>query len=439
MKPDNRTWVFWAICLTLGCVEPLPSPQQTPPTSPRPTTGSPTDARTTGTADPGSSGVADASSSSTTSGPGSDASTDGDPDGPTGLCEDPGPWPLDEWALGDPVAHGFDLAALEEAADYADSVESDCLLVVHDGELIFERYFGETGSTTPLQTWSMAKSYTSALVGIALGRGELGSVDDPVKAYLPELAGQPSGDVTLAQLLSMTAGMYVDVMDDMVEMFTAPDMTQKALSVGVQTEPGTAWQYSNVATQMFEPILRAATGRPADEYAQEHLWGPLGMNASWAKDEVGNPAMYMNVLASCRDHARFGYLYLHRGCWNGEQLVPAAWVEASTSPSTDFNPGYGWFWWLSGGHPTLDLVDSSELERGTLHPSGPDDSFCAVGLGGQIIEVVPSHDMVIVRIGRAAVDEIEGNPFPLFEILELLDEGKQEIHDEIVTRVLTAL
>lgn len=107
------------------------------------------------------------------------------------------------------------------------------------------------------------------------------------------------------------------------------------------------------------------------------------ITTEWFHDPAGNPALYMNVLATCRDHARFGYLFLHRGCWAGTRVVPEDWVAHATAPSTAQNPGYGWFWWRSGGEPTLDLVDASPLDRGTLHPGGPDDSFWAVGLGDE--------------------------------------------------------
>jgi CubicO group peptidase (beta-lactamase class C family) len=108
------------------------------------------------------------------------------------------------------------------------------------------------------------------------------------------------------------------------------------------------------------------------------------------------------------------------------------------APSQSMNDAYGFYMWRGAGDPALDLVDSSPLDRGALHPGAPEDSFCAVGLGGQLVEVVPSLDLVIVRMGRAAVEELEGNPFPLFEIFELLDEGQQQTHDGVVQRVLAA-
>lgn len=353
-------------------------------------------------------------------------------------CTPDGAWPEPDWMLGDPAAHGFDVAALEDAVAYAQSEESYCLLVVKDGELVLERYFGDATADTPMKSWSIAKSYVSAIVGIALDRGELGSIDDSIAQYLPELADDPREAVTLRHLLSMTAGLYQDVIDDMAGMFTATDMTAKALATTVHAEPGTAWQYSNVAVQLFEPIFRSL-GTRADEYARTNVWEKIGMDAEWYLDPAGNPALYMNVLATCRDHARFGYLLLRHGCWAGEQVIPAQWLADATHASQDMNLGYGHYFWLGAGDPTLDLVDSSPLDRGALHPGAPADSFCAVGLGSQFIEVVPSLDLVVVRMGHAAVEDLEGNPFPILEVFELLGEGEQAVHDEIVQRVFAAL
>ncbi len=375
----------------------------------------------------------------TTDPPGDDEGDDGSSGPPADVCESDAIFPTEDWTLGDPGAHGLDPALLDEAADWAEDNESRCLLVIKDGVLVYERYFADTDVSTMVKSWSIAKSHTSTAVGVALARGDLGSVDDSIAEYLPELAGTDKEAITLAHLLSMTAGLYSGVLDDMAGMFESMDMTQKALDTPLDHPPGTEWHYSNIAVQMFDPILRAATGMPVDEYTRMHVWDRIGMDAEWFHDPAGNPALYMNVLATCRDHARFGYLYLQRGCWAGEQVVPADWIEHATTASTDQNRGYGWLWWRSGGDPTLDLVDSTPLDRGTLHPGGPDDSFCAVGLGGQVIEVVPAHDMVIVRTGIAAVENLETSPFPLFDVLELLGEGKQEIHDEIVQRVLAAV
>ena len=176
-------------------------------------------------------------------------------------------------------------------------------------------------------------------------------------------------------------------------------MARLALRNPVTNPPGQLWEYNSHTVQLIEPILRQATGQAADEFAQTHLFEPLGMQATWQRDRSGNPAMYMNVSATCRDHAKFAYMYLRNGCWDGKILSEDFHARA-LSPSTEMNRGYGYWWWLNGETPTLDSVDFSE--RGdVLQPFAPDDAYLAIGLGNQVVEVIPSLDEVIVRMGVA--------------------------------------
>ena len=163
------------------------------------------------------------------------------------------------------------------------------------------------------------------------------------------------------------------------------------------------------------------------------------MDASWDKDKVGQPAMYMNVRASCKDHAKFGYLMLRKGCWKGKRILSESWVKNATSPSQSFNKGYGYWWWLNGHKPTLDSV-SFKAKDDMLHPFAPHDSFCAVGLGNQVIEVIPSLDLVIVRLGIAPQDDLSLWLLQRDQILKKMKEdGKQLVHNGVVLRVLRAL
>jgi len=217
----------------------------------------------------------------------STSTSNGDPGADLGdlpeACGADATWPEPDWTVGDAAAHGFDPTALEDAAAYAESEESHCLLVVKNGELIFERYFGQANADMPMKSWSVAKSHVAAIVGIALGRGELGSLDDSIATYLPELADDPRAAITLRSLLTMTAGVYAGVLEDMAGMFSAKDMTAKALATTAQSEPGTAWEYSNVAVQLFDPIFRqpARSRRAASRCAGRCV---LRRRARWAGD-----------------------------------------------------------------------------------------------------------------------------------------------------------
>jgi CubicO group peptidase (beta-lactamase class C family) len=355
-----------------------------------------------------------------------------------GACKVAGPYPLSEWPIGKPSNHEMDPVKLQLAADYAGENESHCMVVIRHGHIVGEWYWGDTTESTKVKSWSVGKSYASTVTGLAIDRGAIESVHDAVGLYLPEWEGTPRGEITIHEILAMASGLKFDLMADNLGMVLSSDMTQKALDNPLVKEPGTVWEYNNHTVQIMEPVLFNATGMYADEYIDQHLWQPLGMDAEWAADKSGHPAMYMNVKASCRDHAKFAYLFLKRGCWDGQQIISEEWVETATSPSTPMNQGYGYYWWLNGGHPTLDSVDFKPKAH-DLHPFAPDDAFCGVGLGSQFVEVIPSLDMVVVRMGPAPQDNptFKGKPLKLLEAL--IEDGKQIVHNGVLKRVIEAV
>ncbi len=372
--------------------------------------------------------------------PATDAPATDEPAADAPATDEPEPpvlWPIPSWTEAAPEDHGLDPAGLQEAADYAEAHGSHCMVVVRHGAVVGEWYWGDTTVDTLVKSWSVGKSYASTVVGLALDRGDLGSLDDFVADYVPEWLGTDKDVITVRDLLGMTSGLELKLVADNVGMVLAPDMSAKALAAPLVNPPGLLWEYSNHTVQVIEPVLRAATGVAAHVYAEQHLFAPLGMTAEWATDAKGQPAMYMNVKASCRDHARFGYLFLRRGRWGDQQVLSEAWVDQATSPSTSMNQGYGAWWWLNGGEPTLDSVTFAD-KGGILHPFAPEDAFCAVGLGSQMVEVVPSEDLVVVRMGPAPQDDPAFKGAPLDLVGALLLDGKQEVHNGVLERVLDA-
>ena len=362
---------------------------------------------------------------------------DAGPDEP-GTCSER-PFPVPFWPTGLPEDHGFDAAALAEAADYASEHESNCLVVVRHGSIVGEWYWQGTTPSTKVKNWSVGKSYASTAVGLAIDHGDLDSVEQPAADFIPAWQGTDHEAIRIQDLLSMSSGLKLDMIADNVTMPLAEDMSSLAIDAPLVNPPGALWEYNNHSVQAMEPVLRAATGMPADEYATEHLFEPMGMDVDWKRDEVGQPALFMNAKATCRDHARFGYLYLNNGCWDGDQLLSTDWIDAATSPSTAHNRGYGYWWWLSGENPTLDSVDLSEKPYGGLHPQAPGDAFCGAGLGSQMIEVIPSLDLVVVRMGTAPHDRpgAWANPLELFS--DLTEDGRQYVHNGVLSRVLDAM
>jgi len=365
-------------------------------------------------------------------------------DTPTGpalygeVCNQPGPTPVNGWMTSSPEAQGMDSSALDEAAAFAGEHDTACMVVIRNGTLVGEWYWGFNTPTTLQKSWSVTKSYSATVAGIAISRGDINSVHDRVADYVPEWDVEVKDWVTLDHLMSMTSGMKFGLIADNIGISLAKDMSKKAIDWPMTHTPGALWEYNNHTVQMIEPVLRNATGMPPQDYAEEHLFSPLGMVADWTEDKVGNPTMYMNVRASCRDHAKFGYLYLQKGCWDGVQLIDEEYIEAATSPSSDMNPGYGYWWWLNGQFPTLDSIDFKPKED-ILHPDLPHDSFCAVGLGSQVVEVIPSEGLVIVRMGPAPHENLNLWSTQGAVLDALLEDGKQLVHNGVVNRVVEAI
>jgi len=340
-------------------------------------------------------------------------------------------YPEPDWTTGDPAEHGTDPAGLEEAAAAADRYRSHCLLVIRDGVLVFERYFDGTDATTRNKSWSIAKSYTSTLVGIAIERGEIAGLDQSVAELVPEWAGSARADITIRDLVSMTSGLEWSVFQDYVQMAVfAQDHTAFALDLDEAAAPGTGWTYHNGAVQVLERVIKNATGKTMDAYADEVLWSRIGMDGAWALDPSENPTAYANALATCRDHARFGYLYLRGGQWaGGDQVVPVDWLAQALAPSQEFNRAYGFLFWLNGQTPAIDALNNPK--DGELVPYAPDDFFAARGFGNQFIDVIPSLDLVVVRFGADPMTDID--------IQALIDDARFDQHDDILRPILDGL
>jgi CubicO group peptidase (beta-lactamase class C family) len=342
--------------------------------------------------------------------------------GSGGEASNLGAYPVPDWSVGDPEEHGIDAGVFAAAAAAAEENGSYCLLVVRHGVIVAEHYWQGRDQGSRDKSFSMAKSYTSALVGIALGRGDLADLDQDVADLIPEWQDGSHAGLTLRHLVSMQSGLEWSLVSDYVEMATlSSNHTDYALGLEQDAAPGSSWVYHNGAVQVIEPLFRAATGMAIESYAEQELWSRLGMSAEWNHDPAGNPTTYAHVLSSCRDHARFGYLYLRGGEWADGQVVPADYLSASLSPSQDHNKGYGFLWWLNGQTPTLDAFGNEE--EGILAPFAPPDMVAARGFGDQFIDVIPSLDMVIVRIGP---DPTTAEGFDLGDLIGLEDTGTHE-------------
>jgi CubicO group peptidase (beta-lactamase class C family) len=326
---------------------------------------------------------------------------------------------------------GIDEKPIGEAIDHIhdktyQNVHS--ILIVKDGRLVFEEYFGgytwdydgdqfrgeftDFGMDTIHNLASVTKSFTSALVGIAIDHGFIRGVDEKVFVFFPEyshLNNDGKETMALEHLLTMTSGLewnemalsYGNTRNDLVQLFLVSDPIDYILAKPVVDEPGTEWYYNGGGTNLLGEVIRETTVLRMDDFAEKYLFTPLGIT-KYEWDHI-NPDMIHasgNLKLRPRDMAKFGYLFLNGGIWRGERIVSQKWIEESTRghisfPGGSWAAGYGYQWWLKTYHLNSTSVDS----------------FYASGRGGQRISVFPSLDMVVVftggnYVGEEPVDDI---------------------------------
>jgi hypothetical protein len=298
-------------------------------------------------------------------------------------------------------------AALRSALDWA-FAEPDpklprntrAVLIVHDGQVVAERYADGFDQTTALIGWSMTKSVVSALVGILVKEGKL-SLDAP--APVPEWQGadDPRRRITLPQLLHMTSGLefeekYSNPLGDVTYMlFGVPGAASFAVAKPLRAAPGSLWSYSSGTTNILTHAIRHTVEEANYHgFPRRALFDRIGMTSAVLETDatgtfVGSSFMY----ATARDWARFGLLYLQDGVWSGERILPEGWVDFSRSPAPAAPDGkFGAHFWLR---------IPSEFRCGDNLPDLPADAFHAIGYGGQFVTVVPSRKLVLVRLGAA--------------------------------------
>lgn len=299
------------------------------------------------------------------------------------------------------------LAGADDWGAFLAQNQTQAFIVVHDGRLVYEQYFNGTQRDTLVTSFSVAKSITSALVGMAIDEGFIGSVDDPVTYYLPELARRDRrwAAITLRHLLRMASGLdYQEFRpllfnsDDPLTTYY-PDQRRAALEfTRLVRPPGQVFSYNKYHPQLLGMVLERTTGMSVTAYLQTRLWDPLGMAyaGSWSTDSTGSDFERMEAGLNARalDFARFGALFVEGGQWQGQPVLSAGWVRASTEPyfpdlpdyypeSFAARPGrayYQFMWW------------------GFAREDGAYD-FVAAGDKGQYIYVAPQQRLVIVRNG----------------------------------------
>ncbi|MGY8772103.1 MAG: serine hydrolase domain-containing protein [Gammaproteobacteria bacterium] len=284
---------------------------------------------------------------------------------------------------------------LEEALEY---FRSDGLVVLHQGALVYESYWlGNSADQTHI-SWSVAKSFLSALIGIAYEEGRIDDLNDPISKYLLDFVGTGYEGVSIKDILQMSSGIefnedYADYNSDINRFGRAiamgSSMRDFAKTLENGKEPGTYNHYVSLDTQMLAMLLEEVTGQSITKNLQEKIWNKIGMEhgAYYMVDDTGMEVALGGLNATLRDYAKFGLLYLNNGFWGGAEVVPASWVEASHTidgdhlkPGVNKNSsntwGYGYQWWI---------------------PGSPDHDFLAAGIYNQYIYVDPVTQVVIAK------------------------------------------
>lgn len=296
------------------------------------------------------------------------------------------------WSIVDPATVGMDATVLDGARDYAfaPGKNTQGVVVTRAGHIAAEWYASDEGPRSWAASWSMAKSIASILVGIAIDEGKITSVDESMATWFPDWAGTPKAAVTLADVLHMESGLestedydpaHLD-QSTVIQMGLSANQLAFSAARPLVTTPGTVFNYSSADAMLLSRVLQVATGESVADFAQQKLFGPLGIRqVEWWSDAAGNTLTYCCTDTTTRDFARIGMLYANDGDWNGHQIVSASWVHESLTPTTASEGHYGYMWWLT----TAPGVD------------GP----IAVmnGHDGQFVYVIPQLQMVVARNG----------------------------------------
>ena len=303
-------------------------------------------------------------------------------------------------STGTPVAlpQTFELDGVSvDTTQFLSSVDTTGLIVIRNDQVIYESYWHGYDATTHAISFSVGKSFVSALVGIAVDEGAIRSIEDPVTRYAPELAGSAYDGVRLKDVLQMSSGTrwnedYSDPASDVGRFGRVRAVGGSVDAYCAQTQrehpPGTFNRYNTLDTCVLGLVLHRATGRFLSDYLQEKLWEPLGMEADayWNVDGEGIEFAGAGLSAVLRDNARLGLLYLHEGTWDGRRIVSREWVRDSVKPdaphlmpgkraSSPSLLGYGYQWWIP------DMTGA----------------YSAIGIYNQYVYVDPSTRLVIAK------------------------------------------
>jgi CubicO group peptidase (beta-lactamase class C family) len=299
------------------------------------------------------------------------------------------------WETSSPTSLNWDINSLNSLDSFLAVTQTKGAIILKDGKIVFEKYYGTFTKDSNWYWASAGKSLTSVLVGIAQQNGFL-SINDTSQKYLgtgfTSMTNAQEQKIKILHQLSMTSGL-----DDGV----ANKDCYESSCLKYKAEPGTRWAYHNAPYTILDEVIDAATGLTINEFALANIKSKTGMDGIYFK----TPGTFNNIYYSkARSMARFGLLMLNKGYWNSTAVLSDSnYYNAMISSSQNINPSYGYLWWLNG--KSKFMAPGLQISfNGPLFPNAPMDMYSALGKNGQFIFVVPSMNLVAIRIGNAPLD-----------------------------------
>ena len=295
-------------------------------------------------------------------------------------------WPTLEWNTASLESQGMCPDEVQSVIDYAflEGNDTGAIIVIRNGYIVIEEYDSGKTENDLATSWSVGKSFASALMGVALEEGLVSSLDETTGQYFSEWAGTERENITIRNLMTLRTGLEADCLGPPNDfdnggnsIYFSLDQVACALNRELQGPIGEKlYSYSNSDVMLAGEIMEITSGMKLDDYLDQKLGSIMNADYQWWEDAFGNSLGYCCIDATPRDFGRFGLLFARNGEWNGQQLIPQSWIELSTSLA--LNGEYGYYWWPINGH----------------------NGFVAIGLHGQTIAVIPEDNLVIMRFGN---------------------------------------
>ena len=298
-----------------------------------------------------------------------------------------------EWTVSDKY-NSFRLS--KEDSAYIDDMKTASFLIIRNDSILYETYRGGWNDTLTSNLFSATKSIVGLLVGIAIDEGKIGSVDDKVVKYIPEYNSGRQKDITIRNLLTMSAGMdwdeaYASLFSVTTHGYYGNDLYNLIISLDIVDTPGVQYSYRSGETQLLSFVVEAATGETISRYAEKRLWQPMmaGQDAFWLLDKKdGDEKSFCCFHTTARDAARFGRLMLNKGNWNGRQLVSKEYIEEAMTPASYLKDQWG-----------KDPLSYYGFQTWIMDYKGEKCPYFR-GMLGQYIIAIPSKNAIVVRLGH---------------------------------------